>query len=214
MVPFAARAAGSPLVMASRRSWQPTVRSGVLSAVLGAALVVAEPFLFMPERMLAVPSGFTYEGTIGGLRVRGHYFVEPVVGAPTAGYRNWQNMTLLGRDAIFYGVAYLNGSYAQATIDPVSGLCTVFWEDVNCTGWADAGDGTEQDECDIVRTDPPSDPPVEGTMSLRARASAANPTLLESMATVTTIDGQTTAYDIVVGAYLADPAMPPTACGF
>ena len=199
----------------------------LLLLVVGVA--VAEPLLFMPERMLAEPSGFKYTGAINGLPVRGHYFVEPVAAVHASagagagagalqviGYRNWQNLTLFGRDAIFYGVSYLNGTYAQATIDAATGACSVFVEEVNCTGWraVPGTDDAEENACDIVRTSPPTDPPVTGTMDLTAYADAADPNRLDRVATRALVDGQAATYDIEVAAYLADPSMPPTSCGF
>ena len=132
------------------------------------------------------------------------------------GYRNWQNLTLFGRDAIFYGASYLNGTYAQATIDAATGACSVFVEEVNCTGWraVPGTDDAEENACDIVRTSPPTDPPVTGTMDLTAYADAADPNRLDRVATRALVDGQAATYDIEVAAYLADPSMPPTSCGF
>lgn len=130
--------------------------------------IYGDPFLFLPEKMLppvGVIQNFTFDGAVGTWKVSGSLIIESVTDSDNktiVGYRTWQ--TYVGEYVgTFYGVSYKNGTYPQALINSRTQECeNIFYENLKCTGWTNSMNIRWENECSVVRVDPP----ITGIMGL------------------------------------------------
>ncbi|CAF0908412.1 unnamed protein product [Didymodactylos carnosus] len=149
-----------------------------------------QPFLFLPQLMLPTTTTyqFTYEGQVMNSRISGYCYIEPVMSLDQhlIGYRDWQNF-IDEFEAIFYGVSYLNGSRAQATIDPQNGICiNKFTEIMNCVGWKQEQQLIYQNTCYVKQTNTLA----EKKIVIILQSNINDPNKSFKISSYTTIEGQ------------------------